>query len=329
MTEACSLQDKVDTACYLLQQELRLDEGPSAALLAAAAAHVRRLQRKERERQEQEEEARWREEREVREVREREEQAAAQQPEAGAQQAATGPQDKHLQETAARGPAAGQQQPEGPGQPEGQPSGPGMRGDGAALGLPVARQGPGGTQTQAAPVAAAARNTGQHLAEMQQQQQQQGEQLQGTRDGAAAVEAVAARADHAAQRGTEAGAASATDQRRQRQQLACQACLVLQQRLATELSPAVLRRLPLASGGEAGSAWQALQESAGRLAAAAASACHSVIPAAFPADDQQPAELVAALLAGDAAALECCAAHLAVSCVVAFNVAANAERRGA
>ena len=45
---ACSLQDKVDAACFGLRQRLALGDPGNERLLAAAAAHVRTLQRQKR-----------------------------------------------------------------------------------------------------------------------------------------------------------------------------------------------------------------------------------------------------------------------------------------
>lgn len=317
VTAACSLQDKVDAACFLLRQELSLGEPANAQLLAAAAAHVRRLQREERERAEAERRQREADAQQV--PAEELQEAAAQQGEPDQQQ---GQQlQEQCQQAAAQDGAAGRQQQEDSGEPDGRAVGPAVHGVSPAEEQQAGQGGGSDVQLDSAPAAATSAGVGE-------EQQHAGMQQQG---GARAAAVGGGTAASAAQQEAEAAAAHTAEQRRQRHQLACQACLHLRQRLAAELLPAVQRRLPVKPVGEGGSVWQALQEGSGWLSAAAAAACNSVIPAAVGAeqDAQQPSELVAALLAGDAVALEHCATHLAVSCVVAFNVATKADGRGA
>ncbi|KAL4451600.1 hypothetical protein ABPG75_007262 [Micractinium tetrahymenae] len=312
-TEACALQDKIDAACFSLRQELQLSESSNAQLLAAAAAHVRRLQREHRERQEAEA-ARRRQDAEAQEAATKQRQGAAeiqqqQQEEAEAQEAAAGQQQHQVAEV-------DEQQAE-------------PLAGGAWQGGERQGQGPAGAMDiEAAPAADGDREAQQPTVQQPQQQPRQGAPSEAAADAGAAADAA-----HAAQQEAVATATDvAAEQRRQQQQLACQACLHLRQRLAAELRPAVQRRLPSAPAAEAGTAWQVLQESAGRLsAAAAAAACNDVITAAVGAAQvgEVPPELVAALMAGDAVALQHCTTHLAVSCVVAFNVATNTDRRGA
>lgn len=311
VTEACSLQDKVDAACFLLRQELSLCEPSNAQLLAAAAAHVRGLQQEEQQRRQAEAEAAQR----AREA-EAEQAAAEEQQGAEAQQEPAAEHQEQCEEQlqAAQDAAAAVQAPQGDGgEQHGLSERPSGQGGPPAEAQEAAQVVQGDTPADAAPAATASG-----------EEPQLGEELQAANGAPAAADAAPAGCTLPSLPPADAAAGDdAAERRRQLQQLACRACLHLQQRLAAELLPAAQHRLGLAPVEEGSTAWQALQESSGWLSGAAAAACNTLIPAAVGGvqHGQQPSELVAALLAGDAVALEHCTTHLAVSCVVAFNVA--------
>ena len=240
VTAACSVQDKVDAACFELRQQLSLSTAANEQVLAAAAAHVRRLQRQR--------------EAELAVA------AAAQQAEQQAQAAAA---ERELREQAAvLGEADGQG--------------------------PADLHPADGTVAAADPSEAAAEEGNAALqAEPAQVQQRQAHGLL-LAARAAAEEALTPPPSAAAPREqqgqeqqqptalAEAAPPSAERSRQHLQERAAHAAQLLRQRLCLLLLPALQKRLPHAPASDT-SAWQALQESAGRLSAESAAACGAAI----------------------------------------------------
>lgn len=310
-TAACSVQDKVESACFAVRQSLSLSNPFNQQVLAAAAAHVRQLQRQK--------------EVEAALQAERQQQAAA-----GDALVDEEEQRREGQPPIAEGEAAGGEEAvqDQEGQVAQQAT---QQADRTAAGE-VAEPMQVVAQQQVVQQAAAA--GAEPPPQRQQQQRQEHSLLLAARE--AAEEALTPpplpaaqqqqQAEHTQQQQQQQApwpAAAAGQQEPPAEQRAAHAAQLLRLHLSRLLVPAMEARLPAAPA-QGTSAWRALQEAAGRLGAQAAAACNRVLSEAAGEDCRE----LGAAMDPDAAAAERAVAQLAAQCMAALPPVAQAGRGG-